>query len=295
MFNFGMNIVVAASSLTKNKTGPRIGSVGFVSGNYKLPSPKYIDKEFPALLIPQRVIFTNFGFETKLRVEEKVIIGILPIPAFNKSFNEETTRLFTEIHGNLQHKRWQKIIMNIYNWKCKPICLVVPNIVPKQPIDKNNAIFIAWTKAVLKSGYVCNILSDMLSKNPNIFKKKFGLNISIIETLLRMSANTEKFNDKIDILLKRYKEETIHIISWLNTIIVQHNVAIQMKRFEDILIPRRGNRFNRKRGIETIGKIIFSPLFYKLCLYAKTTKRKEIIEFMDNMAVVRAKSVNLLL
>jgi hypothetical protein len=156
-------------------------------------------------------------------------------------------------------------------------------------------IFAAWVKAILKSGYMCSTLSNMLSKNPNIFRKKFKLNLSIIEMLLRMSANTETFNDKIDILSKRHKKETIYIISWLNTINIQHNITTHMKKFKDILIPKDGYKFSRKRGIEIIGKVIFSPLFHKLCIYAKTTKRKEVIKFMNDMAIIRAKSANLLL
>lgn len=295
MFNFGTNVVVRASSLTKGKSGPRVGSQGFMSSNYKMPSPKYINKGLSALFIPQRVIFTNFGFETKLRIEEKTIIGILPIPPIDKNSDKEIDRLFTETCNNLHYQKWQKAVMSAYNWKCKPICFITPNTNPKQLLDKNSVIFTAWIKTVLKSGYMCSILSNMLSKNPNIFKKKFKLNLSIIEILLRMSANTETFDDKIDMLSKRYREETIHIISWLNTINIQHNIVTHMKKFKDILISRDGRKFSRKRGIETIGKIIFSPLFYKLCIYAKTTKKKEVIEFMNTMAVVRVKSANLLL
>lgn len=295
MFNFGTNVVVRASSLVKEKSGPRVGSRGFMSGNYKMPSPKYINKELSVLFVPQRVVFTNFGFETKLRIEEKIIIGILPIPPTGKNSDKEIDKFFAETCNNLHHQKWQKAVMNIYNWKCKPICFITPSKNPKQLLTEDSIIFTAWVKTVLRSGYMCNALSNMLSKNLNIFKKKFGLNLSIIEILLRMSANTETFDDKIDMLSERYRKETIYIISWLNTINAQHNITAQMKRFKDVLVSRDGRKFNRRRGIETIGKIIFSPLFYKLCIHAKTTKRKEVIEFMNDMAIVRAKSVNLLL
>ena len=296
MFNSGTNIIVAASSLAKNKSGPRVGSSGFVSESYNMPPPKYMGKELSVLFIPQRVIFTNFGFGTKLRIEEKIIIGILPIPPVNKNFNEEIDKLFTKIYsGDLYHQKWQDVIMNVYNWKCKPICFIVPHTNQKCLINGKDVIFIAWVKTVLKSRYMCAILSEVLSKNSNIFEKKFKLNISVIEILLRLSANAEKFDDKITILLKHYRKETIRTISWLNTINVQHNIATQVKRFKDIFTPRNGQKFDRKRGIETVGKIIFSPLFYKLHTYTKNTERKEVIEFMDNMAVVRAKSANLLL
>ena len=295
MFNFGTNVVVRASSLTKGKSGPRVGSQGFISSNYKMPSPKYVNKGLSTLFIPQRIVFVNFGFETKLRIEEKVIIGILPIPPTDKKSDKEIDRFFAETCNNLHHQKWQKTVMSIYNWKCKPICLIIPNTNPKQLLDENNIIFAAWIKTVLKSNYMCNILSNMLSRSSNIFRKKIKLNLPIIEILLRMSANTEMFNDKIDMLSEQYKEETIYIVSWLNTINIQHNVVTQMERFKNILVSRDGHKFSRKRGIETIGKIIFSPLFYKLCIYAKTTKRKEVIEFMNTMTVVRAKSANLLL
>lgn len=294
MFNFGTNIVVMASSLIKGKSGPRTGSQGFISGNYKMPSPKYINKGLSALFIPQRVLFTNFGFETKLRIEEKIIIGILPIPPTDKNSDKEVDKFFAETCNNLHHQKWQEAVMNTYNWECKPICLVIPNKNPKQLFDENDIIFTAWIKAVLKSSYMRHILSDVLSRNPNIFRKKFKLNLPVIEMLLRISANTETFNDKVGILSKQYRKETIYIISWLNTINIQHNITIQMKKFKDILIPRNGHKFNRKRGVETVGKIIFSPLFYKLYIYIKTTKRKEVIKFMNDMAIVRAKSVSLL-
>lgn len=296
MFNSGINVVVVASSLAKNKSGPRVGSSGFMSESYNMPLPRYMNKGLSVLFIPQRIIFTSFGFETKLRIEEKVIVGILPIPPTDKTSNEEINELFIKIYNSgLHHQKWQNAVMSIYNWKCKPICFVVPSTSPKRLVDGNDIIFKAWVKTVLKSNHICTILSNMLSKSPNIFEKKFRLNISIIETLLRISANAEKFDDRIDILLKHYRKETIRTISLLNTINVQHNIITQIKKFKEVFIPRDGRRFNRKRGIETIGKIIFSPLFYKLHIYAKTTKRKEVIEFMDNMAVVRAKSVNLLL
>lgn len=296
MFNSGINVIVVASSLTKDKSGPRVGSSGFMSESYNMPSPKYMDKGLSVLFVPQRIIFTNFGFETKLRMEEKVIISILPIPPTGKNSNEEIDKLFAKIHnGDLHHQKWQDAVMSIYSWKCKPICLVVPNINPERLTDGNDIIFKAWVKTVLKPNHMCAILSNVLSKNPDVFKKKFKFDISIIEALLRMSANAEKFDDKINTLLKHFRHETISTISWLNTINVQHNITTQIKKFKEVFIPRDGRRFNRRRGIETIGKIIFSPLFYRLHIYAKTTKRKEVIEFMDNMAVVRAKSVNLLL
>jgi hypothetical protein len=295
MFNFGTNITVAASSLVKNKTGPRVGSLGFMSGNYKLPFPKYINKGFSTLFIPQKIVFTNFGFETKPRIEEKIVIGILPIPPTDKSSDKEIDKLFTETCNNLHHQKWQKAVMNVYNWKCKPICLIIPNTNPEQLLNESNTMFIAWVKAVLKSSYMCNILDSVLSKNLSIFKKKFKLNPSIIEILLRMSANAEIFNNKIDALSKQHRREIIYTISWLNTLNIQHNIVTYMKEFKTALIPRNGQRFNRRRGIETVGKIIFSPLFYKLRIYAKTMKIKEVIEFMNTMDIVRAKSVNLLL
>lgn len=294
MFNSGTNIVVVASSLAKDKFGPKVGSLGFALEERKMPSPIYINKEI--LLFPQRVIFTNFGFETKLRIEEKIIVGILPIPTANGNFDKEVDKLFAKICNNdLHHQKWQETIMNTYNWKCKPICFVVPNTNPKQIINGNDVIFTAWIKSVLKSNCIRNLLSETLSKNPNILKKKFRLNISIIEILLRMSANTEKFDNNVNVLLKRHRKEAIRVIKWMSVIDTQHNVITQMKLVKDILIPRNGCKFNRKRGIEIISGFIFSPLFHTLCIYVKKTKRKEVIEFMDNMAVVRAKSVNLLL
>ncbi|MEA3296172.1 MAG: hypothetical protein U9Q27_03490 [Patescibacteria group bacterium] len=295
MFNFGTNVIVLASSLTKNKSGPRIGSVGFTSGVRKLPPPVYTNK---MLLFPQRIIFTNFGFETKLRVEEKIVVGILPIPIVNKNYNDEVNKLFIKISNNyLQHEKWKKIVKNVYNWKCKPICFVVPNANSKQIINKNDTMFIAWLEAVLKSNQIRDMLSNILFKEYNILKKKFKLNIPIIELLLRIPSfnNIKKVNKEISILLKTCKKDTMQIIRWANTINIQHNVNIEMEKLKNVLIPKNGTKFNKEHAVKIISRFMFTPLFRMLCIYSESTKRKEVIEFMGNMDTVKAKSENLLL
>lgn len=62
------------SSSFSGKTGPKVGSIGYVSGD---PIPNIDGESF--FLLPMEIVFTRYGFESKTRRECKRFIAVAPM------------------------------------------------------------------------------------------------------------------------------------------------------------------------------------------------------------------------
>lgn len=315
MFNVGTRVIVIASSINSEKTGPRIGSSGFVCGNSLKCifqnddlCPKY-NRSLSTLFFPQKIVFTNFGFETKLRIEEKLVVCALPMPLHSgKGFNSYLTYMLTDIiQSGLYNKKWRDAIEAEYGWCRKPICIVIPDICPKHIGSGDIILFKAWLKVMLKSSQISNCLFNLPL---NLLKEKINYKIDhkIVNTLVGMSVSQRKFDNVENSFLKQYQKDIIYTIVLLNTINnAQQKAVIQTKRINDMLIQSR----LKKRIIEILSNIIFSPIFDKL--YNDVKKRKKIttknrntkalteneatkdkiIALMNNMLTVKNELINL--
>jgi hypothetical protein len=313
MFNIGTKVVVVASSINSEKTGPRVGSSGFVHGNSLKCAfhnddlcPKY-NRSLSTLFFPQKIIFTNFGFEEKLRIEEKLVVCVLPIPLHNgKGFTPYLTYRLTDIMQNgLHNKRWQNAVEAEYGWCHKPICIVIPDTYPKHIGNGDIILFRAWLKAMLKSRQISNCLFNL---SLNLLKEKvnYEINHKIVNTLVGMTASQCKFDNVKDEFLEQYRKDIIYTIVLLNTINnSQQKAIIQTKQISDMLIQSRFKTRFKKKAIEILSNIMFSPIFDKLYNNKKgiTTKnkittedevaKKKIVALMEDMLIVKDKLINL--
>lgn len=297
MFSAGTKVVVIASSISSEKTGPRVGSSGFVYGNNLKCAfqnndlcPKY-SRVLSTLFSPQRIIFTNFGFELKHRMEEKLVMCILPMSLHNRGFNTYLTYMLTDIIQNgLHNKKWQDAMEAMYNYHRRPICLVIPDTCPKPIKSTDIILFKAWLKAMLKSKQISNCLYDL---SPKLLKK---IDLKIVDTLVGMSISQRRFNNVEDKFLEQYQKDIMYTIALLNTINnSQQRAIIQTRQISDILVRSELKR----RTIEILSNITFSPIFNKL--YDNTKKvtienevaKNRIIPLMNNMLTVKNKLINL--
>lgn len=305
MIDVGTNVIVVASSLSKGKTGPRIGSSGFTLGDdlaftYKgCPLyPKY-NKHLSTLFFPQKIIFTNFGFESKLRIEEKLVIGALPMPLPGKNFGKSLLHLINNLqHNCLRSKKWRETvnseIYTVFNWKNKPICLIVPNTHPKQIETGSIVLFRAWLKAMLKSKQTSNYIF-------NVPLNRSGIDTKTINTLMSLFINSSKFNEVSDTFLMEHRKSIINTITWLKTVNIQHKTNTQIKNIKGLLINKK---LEKKSNMEIISRIIFNPIFDKFYMTMKETSNKletfhtvtmknKILILMNNMLAVKAELAKL--
>ena len=82
MFNVGSSVIVIASS-QKSGTGPRKGSIGFMSslgqGTIVIENPNY-----PLICYKTEIAFSRFGYEQSHRGEFKTVLALFPIPLHRK-------------------------------------------------------------------------------------------------------------------------------------------------------------------------------------------------------------------
>lgn len=292
MFDLGTNVVIAASSLTKGKAGPRTGSFGFAFENdieldrilhadsNLWPLPVY-DEALSTLLLPKRIMFTNFGNDSKLRIEEKSVICALPVPLHNNNFNKCLDKMLINIkHGNLSDKKWKEAVHRIFKRNSIPVCVVIPNIKPIELVNCDIIIFRAWLKTILKAPQFSDHLFKTLSQFSYMKKETAMINFLI------KKRNNLKFSDNET--LRRFRKDIIHTVTLLKTINVQHTFNKQRKKINKILMRQK---YSKEVYAKIFSNTLFNPMFDKL--YSNMTK-PDVLAFMNNMMTLKSRLIGLL-
>lgn len=284
MFNLGTNIVIVASSLVKGETGPRTGSFGFAleSSNDNLRQSSVYNRSLSTLFSPEKIMFTSFGNDSKLRIEEKTVMCALPIPLYNSNFNKHLDKMLISIkHGGLYNKKWKDAVHYTFKRSSIPICIVIPNVRPVNLTDCDITIFKAWLKTILKAPRFSDHLFRTLSQFSYIKK-----NTNIINFLIKKRNNLEFFDDD-DETLQKFRKNIVRTVALLKTINVQHTFN---KQKEDINKALTGQKPNKEMYAKIFSNILFSPMFDEL--YNNIT-RSDILVFMNNIAVLKSRLISL--
>ena len=125
MFDTGTKIKLIASSCNK-KTGPRKGSVGYITELYHLRTKI---KGRTIFAIPATCRFTRYGNERKCRAETKSILTILPVVHGNDAENTIKTIIST-IGPEKYVSRWNIIRSEVSVATTIPIVLATPMYTP---------------------------------------------------------------------------------------------------------------------------------------------------------------------
>lgn len=260
MIKTGTKIIILSSSCRK-KTGPRKGSIGFVSQMKQYGSEiSYIEEE-DVFVNLTRVVFTRYGFESKERMELKYFMNVLPNYMAKRKIGPVLINKSAEVMKS-DHTRitlLKRRYMDVYG---KTAALATVGVmVPIQTTDNimsfSDNIFSAWLysflrenrfiwlvrKACAKPGQVSNIISlatlDIMGElcRDNTFRK---------EMLPKIAQDT------------KMKESTIDLVRKLNTI---GNISKYRKRTQDASNWIKNKRIRSNKDLIDAGYLIVDNLY----------------------------------
>lgn len=125
MFNSGTKIKLIASSCNK-KTGPRKGSVGYITELYHLRTRI---RGRTIFAIPATCRFTRYGNERKCRAETKSILAILPV-VHNNDAEDSIKTIISTIGPEKYVSKWNTIRSGVSIATTIPIVLAAPMYTP---------------------------------------------------------------------------------------------------------------------------------------------------------------------
>lgn len=226
MFDFGTKIVVLASSVGNNRTGPKYGSEGYIIAT---STANYTDdtRITNALLLSSTdVLFTRYGFgKPRSSAERKEVLNVLPIirkpPQHEKDMTvlERLERAIKRFNKeDFKNDFWYNIKSN---YCPNPDSTYVAMMVPAKVYGENllacpDIEFKAWFESVILSYDMSGAITRATNK---VFKTKFP-NQKLLNRLVACKDSTKEHEVRQDYAQyfadtsKRRKEviETLRIV-----------------------------------------------------------------------------------
>lgn len=201
MFKTGTRVMVLSSSFS-GKTGPKVGSMGYITGD----SVSYLDNDSPFFIFPTEIVFTRYGFELKIRRECKRFIAIAPIGPLDMDEEDREKELDERLKRtyNIQNEKCDtlKMLKSSRMFRSTAIGLLAPapkvNLMGSGPEER-----VAWLESHVRTEEILLIVEEMLSKfgkANNGFGNEFLNNVFLANRSL---------NARLDIISTSEKNNTI--------------------------------------------------------------------------------------
>jgi hypothetical protein len=181
MFEFGTKIIVLASAVGNNRTGPKYGSEGYVIATSK--TANYVDdtRITNALLLSSTdVLFTRYGFgKSRATAERKEVLNVLPIlrkpPQHEKNMTilERVERAINRFKKeDFKSNYWYNLKSNYcHNPDGAYIAIMVPAKVYGEDLTIcPNTEFRAWFESIILA---YDMSGAILRATNKVFKSKF--------------------------------------------------------------------------------------------------------------------------
>lgn len=293
MFEIGTKICLAASSCEK-KTGPKRGSLGYVS---KIVNP-IAYREHNIVVCRLSVVFYRYGFEQKTRVEKQKLVAAFPMADSSKGDIypqvEETVDLISGKHG----QDWADALRSFYALPKKgTIAIVVPVEVNEHSLmDCSNDEFKAMITAhstcdefqmylhrVSMSGHFRNARNEKLASSSNW------------HTLQNMSADRtfrgRMFRDWLSNTKSR--KDAVTFIRMVMAMMQRKNYAKLILNASNALNSTINSRSKDKSittslAYDSLTKVLFiRPVIRKLMEDCITGGDKRILAFLEDVEITR--------
>lgn len=229
MFDNGDKVVVIGSTVKKNKTGPKKGSLGYVLG-CSLTHTLYSD-DFHSIkrIYRVKVLFIRYGFEKKYRLEAKTVVSTITgtyaninRKEFIKALSIDTDKQTTE-DSVITRLKMENI----------PMCILVPANRCSNTSKYDDEDMIGWiVPTLLNEGMT---ISDISTTNSPINQ---AINMDVIRALASIggSSSIGDMANRVKMFLSSVPESGKREIVKTLTLIKYMSLNRDIKYVEDCLV-----------------------------------------------------------
>lgn len=164
MIKTGTKVIVLSSSCRK-KTGPRKGSIGFISQVRQHGSEiSYVEKG-DVFVNLTKVVFTRYGFESKERMELKYFINVFPTFLERRTMNMPLLENSVDIMKTDQHSvhYFKQRLSDMYGKAATTAYsgIIMPIITTDNIMDLSSNDFNAWLYSILRDQVFISLVDNI--------------------------------------------------------------------------------------------------------------------------------------
>lgn len=162
MFNIGATVSIINSTVKKDQTGPRKGSIGYAAAKGRIFFLRFEKSEIEAATDPTSILFTRYGNDSSTRKEFKGFINIVPVLPKWTDNSEKIILDFVENLSISSEEEWSNIKDYMMVNKYSSIGVAVPVLgapVNLKTCDNND--FVLWFETFLRSHNILSLLNEI--------------------------------------------------------------------------------------------------------------------------------------